>query len=65
MGRFCLSCGSVYPLFTRLHRGKPSFGKDHVSAPCTHEGEAFESGAEWWQPAVEVLPPVAEPSAGD
>ena len=65
VGRFCLACGSVYPLFTRRHRGKPSFGKDHVAAPCSHEGEAFESGAEWWQPAVEVLPALAAPSSDD
>lgn len=60
VGRFCLACGSVYPLFIGRHRGKPSFGKDHVSAPCSHEGETFESGADWWQPAVEVLALSAE-----
>lgn len=55
LGRFCLSCGSVYPLFIAHHKGKPSFGKDHVVAPCSHEGESFADGADWWQPAVEVL----------
>jgi len=65
VGRFCLSCGSVYPLFIGRHRGKPSFGKDHVAAPCSHEGEAFESGADWWQPAVEVLPAATAETAAD
>lgn len=68
VGRFCLSCGSVYPLFHRRHKGKPAYGKDHVAAPCSHEGEAFGEGADWWQPAVEVLPapePVEETPADD
>ncbi len=63
VGRFCLSCGSVYPLFQLRHRGKPSFGKDHVSSTCAHEGQVFEAGADWWQPAVEVLPPAAQPES--
>lgn len=60
VGRFCLSCGCIYPLFGRRHRGKPSLGKDHIVAPCSHEGDSFEAGAGWWEPAVEVLP--AEPT---
>lgn len=65
-GRFCKSCGSVYALYSPRHKGKPMFGKDHVAAPCTHEGERFEAGADWWEPAVEVLPaPAAEESAGE
>ncbi len=66
VGRFCHACGSVYPLFQRRHKGKPSFGKDHVASPCSQEGEAFEMGAAWWEPAVEVLPPPpAEEQAGE
>jgi hypothetical protein len=64
VGRFCLSCGSVYPLFITRHRGKPSFGKDHVASPCSHEGELFATEVGWWEPAVEVLPrPPEEPPA--
>ncbi len=67
VGTFCLDCGSVYPLHRAVHRGKPVYGRDHVAAPCSHEGEPFEPGASWWQPAVDVLPalvPQAEDSAG-
>lgn len=56
-GRFCRSCGSVFALHAARHRGKPVYGKDHVSAPCAHEGDDFEPGVDWWEPAVEVLPP--------
>ncbi len=55
VGRFCLACGSVYPRFADRHAGKPSYGKDHVASPCTHEGEEFDPAASWWEPAVEVL----------
>ncbi len=61
VGRFCLSCGAVYPLHAGRHHGKPIHGKDHISAPCAHEGEAFLAHEDWWQPAVEVLP--AAPAA--
>ncbi len=56
LGRFCSTCGAVYSLHAARHAGKPIHGKDHVSAPCAHEGEPFEEGATWWEPAVEVLP---------
>ena len=61
VGIFCLACGSVYPLHTARHGGKPVYGKDHVASPCPHEGDDFAPGEEWWEPAVEVLPPPPEP----
>ncbi len=60
-GRFCFDCGSLYPKLRARHVGKPLYGKDHVSAPCSHEGQEFASDADWWEPAVEVLPPPPEP----
>lgn len=57
-GRFCRSCQQLYPLHRGRHVGKPLYGKDHVASPCMHEGEAF-SGADWWEPAVEMLPAAA------
>ena len=56
LGRFCRACASTYPLHRARHSGKPLYGKDHISSPCTHEGDAFAPGADWWEPAVEVLP---------
>jgi hypothetical protein len=41
--------------------GKAIYGKDHISAPCAHEGEAFDPDEGWWEPAVEVLPAPPEP----
>ena len=64
LGRFCRVCGSVYPLWSAAHKGKPIHGKDHVSSPCAQEGEAFVDGASWWEPAVEVLPAPALAAAG-
>lgn len=63
-GRFCKSCGSVYPRFADRHKGKPMYGKDHVASPCSHEGDEFLPGEPWWEPALEVLPASepAEPS---
>jgi len=54
VGRFCLACNNVYPLYTPAHKGKPTFGEDHVASTCTHEGESFSEGVAWWEPAVEV-----------
>jgi hypothetical protein len=65
LGSFCLVCGSLYPLHRARHSGKPVYGRDHISSPCAHEGEAFEAGETWWQPGVEVLPappPAAVPA---
>jgi hypothetical protein len=62
LGRFCSSCGSFYALHRARHTGKPMLGKDHVASTCAHEGDAFTPGADWWEPAVEVLPPVPTPS---
>jgi hypothetical protein len=59
LGRFCLTCASVYPLHAGTHRGKPIHGKDHVASTCPHEGHAFTPGEPWWEPAVEVLPPLS------
>jgi hypothetical protein len=55
VGRFCHGCHEVYPLFAGRHEGKPNQGRDHVGSPCSHQGESFAEGAEWWEPAVEVL----------
>lgn len=63
VGRFCLACGSVYPKYRARHAGKPLAGKDHVASPCLHEGEPFEAGAAWWEPAVLVLPAASEEEA--
>jgi hypothetical protein len=35
-------------------------GRDHIASPCPHEGDRFADGADWWEPAVEVLPPAPE-----
>ncbi|HUO87129.1 MAG TPA: hypothetical protein VM617_07040 [Thermoanaerobaculia bacterium] len=66
VGKFCRSCGTVYPKFRARHSGQPLRGKDHIAAPCSHEGELFAAGADWWEPAVEVFPappPAAEEPA--
>lgn len=57
VGRFCRACGNFYPEYRARHAGKPLYGKDHVASPCSHEGDAFAAGEDWWEPAVEVLPP--------
>ena len=59
IGRFCSSCYAVFSLHSFRHSGKGLYSKDHIS-PCPHEGEAFEAGDGWWEPAVEVLPAPAE-----
>jgi len=59
VGRFCRACRSIYPLLALRHSGKPAFGKDHVAATCAYEGQPFDEGAEWWEPAVELLPEAA------
>jgi hypothetical protein len=60
VGRFCRECASFYPLYSGVHKGKPSFGRDHVSSTCTAEGRTFTDGATWWEPAVvvrDIAPP--------
>jgi len=66
-GRFCRSCCSIYPRHAARHVGKPMLGKDHVSAPCSQEGQPFIDGAEWWEPAVALRPGQAtgDESAGE
>ena len=64
VGRFCHGCNQVFPLQRRLHTGDPIYGRDHVASTCPYEGWAFEAGADWWEPAVEVLRPVAAASPG-
>lgn len=64
VGRFCHGCGSIYPDHSGKHVGKPVYGKDHISAPCSEEGKVFAPGAAWWEPAVEVLP-AAPPAASN
>jgi hypothetical protein len=61
VGRFCKACGAVYPKFRTRHSGKSLYGRDHIASPCTHEGEPFEPGDAWWEPAVQPLP--APPAA--
>ena len=63
VGRFCRDCSSFYPLHAGRHKGKPSFGRDHVAAPCREEGRAFDEGATWWEPAVAVLAPAPTATA--
>lgn len=63
IGRFCHTCGSIYPLHRTTHSGKPVYGKDHVSSTCAHEGQRFDPSEVWWEPAVEVLPVAAEQGA--
>ncbi|HVS03041.1 MAG TPA: hypothetical protein VMT16_09745 [Thermoanaerobaculia bacterium] len=63
VGRFCHGCGSIYPLQRRLHSGDPIYGRDHIASPCAYEGYGFEPGEAWWEPAVIVLAPPAEPAA--
>jgi hypothetical protein len=65
IGRFCKVCYSIYPLHRKLHRGKPVYGRDHIASPCAHEGDTFEEGANWWEPAVEVLPEAIEKHESD
>jgi len=57
VGRFCHGCNQIFPPQRRMHSGDPIFGRDHVASTCPYEGWAFEPGAGWWEPAVEVLPP--------
>ncbi len=63
VGRFCQTCGSIYPLHRSKHTGKPMYGKDHISSTCAHEGEVFDPAEPWWEPAVEILPAMPEPAA--
>jgi len=63
VGRFCHGCGQVYPLQRSLHTGDPISGRDHVASTCAYEGWAFEPGASWWEPAVELLPAPAAAAA--
>jgi hypothetical protein len=59
MGHFCLVCASVYSLHGATHKGRPVYGRDHIASTCAHEGDVFAPGESWWEPAVEVLAPVA------
>ena len=65
VGRFCHACGNFYPEQRAHHAGKPIYGKDHVASPCSHEGDAFAPGEDWWEPAVEVLPRPDDDGEGD
>ena len=63
IGRFCHGCNQIFPLQRRMHSGDPIFGRDHVASTCPYEGWSFEPGADWWEPAVEVLAPPPPPPA--
>lgn len=65
IGSFCLVCSSIYPMHRMKHTGKPMYGRDHIAAPCAHEGDDFAPGDTWWEPAVEVLPEAIEKAATD
>ena len=65
MGRFCKACGSIYPRYAGSHKGKPMVGQDHISSPCSHEGDKFLPGEPWWEPAIEPLPAAEAPPAED
>lgn len=56
IGRYCLGCNSTFPPQRSRHSGDPIIGRDHVASPCAYEGSEFGPGADWWEPAVEVLP---------
>lgn len=59
-GRFCRVCCGIYPRLAARHAGKPMYGKDHVSSPCSQEGQSFVDGVDWWEPAVEMRPAAPE-----
>jgi hypothetical protein len=40
------------------------YGRDHIASPCAHEGDLFVPGADWWEPAVEVLPEAVQQPPG-
>ena len=61
LGHYCHGCNQVFPLQRGVHSGDPISGRDHVASTCPYEGWRFEVGAEWWEPAVEVLPAPAPP----
>ena len=61
IGRYCHGCNQVFPLQRGVHSGDPIYGRDHVASTCAYEGWLFDVGAEWWEPAVEVLPAPAPP----
>lgn len=63
VGLFCRSCRAIYPRLARRHSGKPVYGRDHLATTCIHEGEPFTEGADWWEPAVALLPAVEAPPA--
>ena len=65
VGRFCHACGSTYSIHSSIHRGKGLYSKDHIASPCPHEGDRFQEGEDWWEPAVTVLPPVPEEAEGE
>jgi hypothetical protein len=65
VGRFCHACGAVFSLHASRHSGKGLYSKDHISSPCSHEGDVFEPGEGWWEPAVAVLPPPPASAEGE
>jgi len=60
LGRFCHACGATFSIHSSVHKGKGLYSKDHIASPCSHEGDRFEEGQDWWEPAVAVLPPEPE-----
>ena len=65
VGRFCHGCNQIFPLQRRLHSGDPIYGRDHVASTCPYEGWSFEAGADWWEPAIEMLPAAAAVGASE
>jgi hypothetical protein len=60
-GKFCRACSEFYPFLLNRHTGKPMHGRDHIAAPCAHEGDEFTPGETWWEPAVEIRPAAVAP----
>lgn len=56
VGRFCHTCGATFSQHQSVHKGKGVYSKDHIASPCSHEGDEFAPGEDWWEPAVLVLP---------
>lgn len=65
VGRFCHGCGATFSIHTSVHKGKGLYSKDHIASPCSHEGDRFQEGEDWWEPAVLVLPAPSEPETGE
>src|SRR5947209_17655719 len=64
-GRLWLLCSTIYPLHRARHTAKRMYGRGTSASPCAHEGEVFEPGADWWEPAVEIVPEAVAAGAAE